>query len=56
MSFDINRHMHALVFQDYSIPFYCRLIIAPLIHYPCTTVLPALADWSAILEWVLPTM
>ena len=27
-----------------------------LIHYPCTVALPGLADWSAFLELVLPTM
>ena len=27
-------------------------LIATLIHYPCTVVLPGLADWSVFLEWV----
>ena len=30
--------------------------IATLIHYSCTVALPGLADWSAFLERVLPTM
>ena len=31
-------------------------LIATLIHYPCTVALTGLADWSAFLELVLPSM
>ena len=31
-------------------------LIATLIHYPCTVVIPGLAAWSAFLERILPTM
>ena len=30
-------------------------LIDTLMHYPCTVALTGLADWSAILELVLPT-
>ena len=31
-------------------------LIATLIHYPCTVAILGLADWSAFLQWILPTM
>ena len=31
-------------------------LIVSLIRYPCTVVLTGLADWSAFLELVLPSM
>ena len=31
-------------------------LIATLIHYPCTVALAGLADWSAFLGLILPTM
>ena len=30
--------------------------IATLIHYTCTVAIPGLADWSAFLEPIVPTM
>ena len=31
-------------------------LIATLIHYPCNVALTGLAEWSAFLELILPTM
>ena len=41
--------------QAYSI-LLLQLIATLIINYPCTVGLPGLADWSAFLEQVLPTI